>query len=1217
MNLKQPMTLPDIDRLAAAELKEIKDINGIKYWGHLNLPDTSYEYLRACISERCKGKSLQPILKVYPIAVTTFVIFMVRYKYDRNFWHLLSTELGIDNIPGPSQREIGSKILETFRKYGFNYDQVKDDQRKYVVPIIHQACLPPESCLDELFFAIKSDNRGYFDPQLFIEELISQKAYSIRKPMRNFLENFRDTDAIEYILNVRDAMLAVEQRGTVESRYEIQYQDWNEQEKAKTSVHGKANTEQHEIKPFLTFEEGRRGLCMVLPRKILTRDWIENARWTVLCDKKAVGVTCRVFGDDGKRYVDSITIPVYPAAEYTIFLRDAENENDTENLAKFDIPGIEDFVCFNERGAVINSEYLSIPLCSLVIKGTAAIEECRDINYTEQVYPMQCDEYRFYSVSVSGAGAFLKIKSPSKSVTLTARSKISMFLDGETLFSLPAGETNLFTRMPDLRLNLKDLAFRKDLEIRVGSKRIPVQCDGGDESVTLRLNQHFEADETRFGTYSVRLYHDGRFLRQTEFCYVPKIKSDYTCCLSWPKNGKIPRQRSFRFERKKDWDLSFENCKVERTENEYIVTCPENTGVLDGSLQSMREGLAFEAKFRLPLTPLLLEIMEADGAEPVNVYGSPLSLGLTEFTERERWLAVTAFDDFREKSYTVTLRNTDGIQQQETLRVSANGEGICRLSAFETTLRYCVLPALFEIRRADDSEHGIPFMIVTNQAGMQEYPVYARNLNAIAVMQDDAGKQTEFKRFGKEPFTYRVEENEWEEHAPYGLHRLRAELPAGIYSLTDSEPMSIFELEEDDSAKLSQDVPSFLVEQSDGADYPRESIHAILPQLFLLILRKRWALEQVSWVRDVLAGKIHLTKARELNDFEIELLAALGYIADSKIGKPRKKTITDFMKVISEDVLSGVDRTRIIRALTAMKCPQSVFDVCKANYSLFLFDPDESNMRPLSEETEPYSDSLALLMLLDTDAPLKDTLRREKFRSLIGKDALEDMLGVHSKDRDAADAAVRKFLNDEKSEDIHVNLSSEISGQMQPLEEMIEVKWNKIIFHIEKEPTTGIYFDQIRFCAQYVNWYRSNHSYDWHMLPGTRERMLKLVNEQTMKNIEESIARLRRNTKQWEMFGGDDRDGGGSYYKAIQARFPNQPHISFSVPSLPRYFYLQGLAAYFSRILGSDEDSVFIRETGNRFLAGAYEISPKMVRRDILMASTYIYLKKKEEELCR
>ena len=1217
MNLKQPMLLFHIENLTIDELK------GKSYWGHLDLPIESYEYLKACISERCKYKPLKTILSHYPTAVTTFAVFMVRYKYDKNFWRLFESELGI-KIPVSSQREIGSRILETFRDRGFNYDQVKDEQRKYVEPIIYQACLPPESCLDDLFFAIKSGNRGYFDPQLFIEELISQKAYTIRKPMRNFLDNFRETDAIEYILNVRDAMLAVEQRGTVESRYEIQYQEWNEQEKAKAAVRGKAASQQHQIKPFLTFEEGRRGLCMVLPRKILTRDWIENARWTVLCDKKAVGVTCRVFGDDGKRYVDSITIPVYPAAEYTVFLRDAENENDTENLAKFDIPGIEDFVCFNERGAVINSEYLSIPLCSLVIKGTAAIEECHDINYTEQVYPMQCDEYRFYSVSVSGAGAFLKIKSPSKSVTLTARSKISIFLDGETLFSLPAGETNLFTRMPDLRLNLKDLAFRKDLEIRVGSKRIPIQCDGGDESVTLRLDQYFEAVEKRYGTYSVRLYQAGRFLRQTEFCYVPKINSDYTCCLSWPKNGKILRQRSFRFERKKDWELSFENCKVDRTEKEYIVSYPENAGVLDGSLRSMRDDLIFEAKFRLPLTPLMLEIMEADGAEPVNVYGSPLSLGLSEFTERGRWLAVTAFDDFREKNYTVTLRNTDGIQQQETLRVSANGEGICRLSAFETTLRSCVLPALFEIRRADDSEHGIPFMLVSNQAVMQDYPVYSKERNAIAVRLPDAYKRMEFTRFGTEPFRCAIRENEWVSYQAHGFHQFSTELPAGIYSLTDSEPMDIFDLEEDDSAKLSQDVPAFLVRQTDNTPYQKDSIHIILPKLidcvFTVCNRKPMDLMNDPMIQNVLTGKTHPKKARELNDFEIELLTALGYITDSKISESRRKTITGFMKVISEDVLSGVDRTRIIRALTAMKCPQSVFDVCKANYSLFLFDPDETDMKPLAEEAEPYSITLALLMLLDTDAPLKDTLRLEKFRTLIGTEALADMLGVHRlKDLAAAQTAVRKFLNDEKSEDIRVNLSSEISGEMEPLMAMIdgEDKKGKVYFDLAKKPETGFTFDQIRFCDQYVNWYRLN-SVSNEIRPDVVAKMKKLVNEQTAKDIKEAAAGLRRNRKQKEVFN--------EYNDALRSRLADQSYIDFDSlldpyklrnNSLPRYFYLQGLAAYFSRILGSDEDAAFIRETGNRFLAGAYEISPRMVRRDIVMASTYIYLKKKEEELCR
>lgn len=1205
-------TLDQINELGEIEIFIISKLKGLSFWGNIDLSIDEYEHLKKIIALRIKTDSLKSIMKSYPASLTTFAVFMVRYKYNVNFWQLLSTEL--DTVISQSyQKDIGDIFLKSFIKNGFNFDPVKGEARKYVEPIIYQACLPPESCLDDLFFAIKTENRSHFDPQTFIEELINEKAYTIRKPLRSFLEFFQDTDAIEYILNIRDAMLAVEQRGTVETRYEIQYKEWSEEEKTKAKLHGKNKQEKHQIKPFLMFEEGRRGLCIVLPWTILPCEWIEEVLWTIQgSDGQTVYTTCRVFGEGGKRYIESITIPVYPAAEYKITMKDAENESDSD-LDSWTINGITDFICFNSRGTAISSGYLPVPFCSFIIDKSVVIEECKNITWNDQAYPLQNENYRSISAIASNADALLRLKSSLRTVTLTAKPRINILLQGHTLFSLPEdSETKLYTEIPDLVLDLKELAFKQNLEIKIRSKRIQIQCNNDDEESIIKLNNYFDRDEQKFGTYSIRLYQAGRFLRQTEFCYVPNISTDYEYNLSWPKNnGKMPANLKFHFERNSEWELSFENCRVDRNQNEYEVSITENTGVLRGSLKSMRDDLILETRFELPFAPLNLEIIDPEDNEPEIVYNNPISISLNELSEQSKWISVSTFGEYRDKKYTIALSNADGLVQETPLRIAANGEGICSLAVFYDTLQNCVLPAKFEIRCQDYTEYGIPFMIISDKATLKDYPVYSPKYNAIAVYQDDGHREMEFTRFGKEQLTYLITENEWVDKQNISMHILRHDLPAGIYTLTDNKSMDIFQLEKDFSANLKQEIPSFLKKSEDSKSYAQYSIHSVLQDLLNTIFRQREVidLDNNPHIGQILNHKVELEKQRELNDFEIDLLIALGFLVNSKISKSRKKIIINCMKAISEEVLSGIDRTRIIRSLTSMQCSQAVFDTCNSSYSLFLFDPDNRNMKQLAEDVEPYSIDLAYLMLIDTEAPLKDTLRLEKYRSLIGSDALKYMLGLaETKDFEARTAANR-FLNDERTENIHVNLSPEISGEMQPLLEMLEEKKNKWIFNLEKKPDTGIYFDQIRFCDQYVNWYRLNHTYDGNIFTDVRDKMTKLVTSDTINDIQKSKSLIREKNNYRNIFD--------EYYASLHYRGADQLYVNLNINSLPRYFYLQGLTAFFSRILGDDDNSVFIRETGNRFLSKAYEISPRMVRRDILMASTFIYLKKKEAELCQ
>lgn len=112
---------------------------------------------------------------------------------------------------------MGEITRASFKKYGFDYSDVKDERRVNIEPIIYEAGLPPESCLDDLFYILNYDTHSIFDPELFIEDLTEKRSYQIRKPMLKFFNRLKDR-AAEYVLEVRDAMLCVEQGMQNETR---------------------------------------------------------------------------------------------------------------------------------------------------------------------------------------------------------------------------------------------------------------------------------------------------------------------------------------------------------------------------------------------------------------------------------------------------------------------------------------------------------------------------------------------------------------------------------------------------------------------------------------------------------------------------------------------------------------------------------------------------------------------------------------------------------------------------------------------------------------------------------------------------------------------------------------------------------------------------------------------------------------------------------------
>lgn len=132
-----------------------EEISKHEFWGDLELTYDETEILKDKISAILNNSSVDIayMCKNYPHAMTTYMVFFVRYKYDVNFWGALAKELSID-IPSYLHEEMGYCARKMFTKYKMDYSDAKEEARINIAPIIYEACLPPESSLDDLFYVM-------------------------------------------------------------------------------------------------------------------------------------------------------------------------------------------------------------------------------------------------------------------------------------------------------------------------------------------------------------------------------------------------------------------------------------------------------------------------------------------------------------------------------------------------------------------------------------------------------------------------------------------------------------------------------------------------------------------------------------------------------------------------------------------------------------------------------------------------------------------------------------------------------------------------------------------------------------------------------------------------------------------------------------------------------------------------------------------------------
>ena len=1199
-----------------------EEVATLEIWGDLELSYEELEYMQERIKNYLERSfsDIEAFSRAYPHVITTYMVFLIRYKYDVNFWGLLAENLGT-SIPQPSQAALGQCTKKMFKKYNMDYSDTKYEPRVHLAPIMYEAGLPPESCIDDLFYLFSYDVHRVFDPELVVDELIDMRSFAIRKPLLRFLERFRKDKAVEFILSVRDAMTSLGADSGSSSRYHENYINWKKTAQNKNVIINRKKQE-YQTKPYLFFENGKKGLSIVLPRIILSNEWTMEVEWEIIFDGgKKKSVHCNVIGNDGVRYVDTLTVPVPPSKEYVVALEDFEGLDDT-NIKPWEIEGVsnEELLMFNSNGRRVGAFYIPSPYGVIIVRDTFVIKDTKHVELSDQYYPTSISGYRILSITPTGSDASFTYEADNSIHTITSRPQINMSLSGKKVFSLEVFDNspNIFTDIPELNITVDGVMVTNDLELRIGTGIYPIKLKGNLEN-TFNLKKLLKNNIKGYGSYSVRLYQYGRFLKQIEFSYIPKLKSTYSPLLKWPDDNNRKRLIQYKFQKLAEWEMEFTNCTVFYEEEKYIVEAPPNAGVIHMTLKPVSDETGFECEIDLPVRPFEIELVDTVNDLRENLTNHRYRTGVDELITSDKWLLLQCYGEFGNSTYRIQLRTVNGVEQDSRIQLMQNQSGNLNIACFYDTIQKCPLPAEIVLVQEENTENAVVLISISEKSNLSVNPNYrcVNDKAYISLSVNDDEKDIEVQRFGRNHETIKLKysDSTLGNTGKTRGYRCPNTLKEGLYVVNAIKKDTIFEFEEEEET----------VDLSVGRNVMSVSCRAKGETTITSI--KQWL---DLFVKDVFycANDLDLSTRKsfvmfekkqvfngfqrtQFDDTDIEKLTALAYGITSRISNKNKQIIKECMNYIAIQLLERGDRIRIIEMLVDSKCSQEVFDICMKEYSLMLFFGDKRGLQTLASKVEPYSVELALLLSMSTDGSIRECFWKEKYRNIIGKEAIIKMLDVPSERKEEKIKEERiKFLQEKPGNGVRIAFDDEISGNKEAMDGMISYdRKGNAVFDIRKKPDYGIYFAQIKYVDQYVNWYKNNHGRDNTMNEEKKQRMIALVKEE-YQNIQNGIEKLRSDKEMWTI--------NKQYRDTLRSRYYEETgSISLNINSIPRYFYLQGLAAFLARLPIDRKDLDELRETGIRFMSEALTIAPRLSRRDIIMATTFIYLKRKEAKLCR
>ncbi len=1186
-----------------------KKINGHELWGDIDLKKEEYDALGEALAGFLQDdpSDIGSLCQRFPVCLTTFAVFLIRYEFNYNFWTLFLKKLGLPNTPA-NEVIFGTCILKAFEENGFDLSEAAGG-RKYLDPIIYEAGLPPESNLGDLFYVLKYDTHSRFDPIGVIEDLLASRSYAIRRPMFRFLQSFRDDRAIDYVIEAHDAIRCVDHNAAGDAKYADRYRVWKETEQQRDKVSARKRQE-FQMRPYLTFDDGRLGLCMVLPHTVLTEEWVDEVSWEIETDNGfRTKRRMTVFGSEGRRYVEQIMVPVAPAEEYTIRLLDEDGFGD--KLADpYTVAGIpaKGVLMFNAAGRLIRPAYLPAPHFNLVCSDSVSISGT-DIDTAFQSYPTGMNGYIFLTVRPTGRDAEFCCRSSEKPLILRGRPQAELCLSGATLFDMPQ-EACVFTELPIITVALDRGFFADDLFIRINNdaRRIPVSEYLTEDSASIPMSKK---DIPSYGDHCVRLYHGDRFLKQLEFSYVPKISMTGAGAISWQDALDRKQKKTVRFRKVDGWTMEFENCIVNQNETEYIVACPADIGLLRGVLLHADQIDDFGCRFTIPLRPAEIITVDRNGMIIDSATEKTVKLEPDTFFESPCWLCLEAFGDFAKKGYSLSLCTQNGTEQSRTVPFLRNGCVNIDLTGFSDTLRNCSLPAVFELW-CEGEDKPLPLITVRKKAKFSGLPVYqpSQGNRFLVVAGADGRRDLILTKFSDgSVFRFSGASARFNQDRSKLGYPCSSPLPDGLYMLdVDTAEGSLFADEADEGFNLSSDTPMLLVRQHRIPPRPEDLSSWLVLFWWEIIHRlKKTAQQNVSSLTSIKQFS-HFVRPHQNEDLsvnDLEILISLVYYASIEKVRWQQQVVLDHLRRFSRIALSGADRTQLIRLLLDRHCSQEIFSLCVQTFHLYLFSlPGDAYL--LGEQLDAVSPELSLLMKMHGDGSIRTAILPSKYRELIGAEALRKMLIVQGTDDPSAVAREqRRFLREETGAQVTVRLSGEISGDMQPIQNMIVYNTKTPYLDMSKKPDIGIYFWQIRYVDQYLNWFKQNHDRELNLKQNTADAM-RFAQETFIPDIVAAWNELKKKNG----FIAD-------YGAAIKKRYHDSPAMNLTSLIPARFFCVLGIASLLVQLPPEIRIPEEKRRSAEQFLCVALDIAPKMTKRDHMMAAVYLFLVRKEEKLCR
>ena len=429
----------------------------IDYWGDLDLSKDNLEMLKDRIVLLLeKGFGFKNLFKQYPYAMVTYVVFLSKYKYNGDFWGMISEEIGKEKLNASDQTQIGKMILKVFDSCGLSYSVAKESNRKYVDSVLYEVGIPPESNFGDLFYIFKYGFTSNVEPQILIDE-ITTRAYGVHKPLLHFLTDAPEERAVNFILDIQDTYLAATQTEDYSNKYSEAYSDWVVQDKLKTTYRGKDSEEHVEVRPYFYFDNGKKGLCIILPRQNMTEEWVESANWKVAGDGDFfVEKECYVQGSEGKRFIDQIILTVKPCKNYSLIFE--YNDGFESHPKSFELKGIEedDFFYFNSNGRRINQRYLRFPYGIVIYSSEYGIS-CNGVDRDIQAYPLLENDYRVEQLTPLAIDSQFVMMTRKEEILLQMRPQVIASLAGKRLFESEYvdSEVPLFLEIPVLNLSFE------------------------------------------------------------------------------------------------------------------------------------------------------------------------------------------------------------------------------------------------------------------------------------------------------------------------------------------------------------------------------------------------------------------------------------------------------------------------------------------------------------------------------------------------------------------------------------------------------------------------------------------------------------------------------------------------------------------------------------------------------------------------------------------